>query len=230
LNKVDTKGLGLKEQVLIAALEYSDGNVNKTFTAEELLVFAWEKNKQAWGLRSYEEKYPNSDLFYRQLDAQTNKRGIIDQGLFEKVQKRVYRLTPAGLAVAAALKPSDPISREKIDRLLETAVKQIIEHPVFKKWLTDPTGPKYFREAGHFWGIAPGTPAKTVRERVNSVEQTLKAALKVIEQRGVKEIIEQRGGRVLFDRKDIERCLEFQKTLKQRFARDLRMLDPEIEL
>jgi hypothetical protein len=111
---------------------------------------------------------------------------------------------------------------------LEEAVRKILEHPVFKDWLTNPTRPKYFREAGHFWGIAPGTPPRTVCERVNSVD-TLKAALKVLEQRGVDEIIEQRG-KVLFDREDIERCLEFQIALKQRFARDLQLLDPEIEL
>ena len=33
-------------------------------------------------------------------------------------------------------------------------------------------------------------------------------------------------GRTFFDRTDIERCLEFQSTLKSRFARDLSMLDP----
>lgn len=58
--------------------------------------------------------------------------------------------------------------------------------------------------------------------------RTLKAALEILEQRGVKEITEQRG-KVLFDRKDIERCLEFQTALKQRFARDLRLLDPEMD-
>jgi len=50
-----------------------------------------------------------------------------------------------------------------------------------------------------------------------------------LDERGVEEIVEQRG-RVLFDRKDIERCLEFQRILKHRFERDLKMLDPEIEL
>ncbi len=100
---------------------------------------------------------------------------------------------------------------------------------MFKDWLIDPVRPKYFREAGHFWGIAPGTPPKTVRERVSSVEQTLKAALRVLEQSGVDEVVEQRG-KVLFERKDIERCLEFQATLKQRFAKDLKLLDPEINL
>jgi hypothetical protein len=226
---MDVRGLGLKQQVLLAAFECSDGDPDKTFTAEELLVHAWKNDKLAWGLRGFEDQFPDSDKIFKELDAHAGKQGIVGQGLLQKVHQRVYRLTPAGLAEAGALRPSDVIGREKADRKLEEAVRSILQHPVFGNWLTDPMRPKYFREAGHFWGIAPGTPARTVRERVTRVEQTLKAALKVLEQRGAEEIIAQRG-RVLFDRKDIQRCLEFQSVLKQRFARDLRLLDPDIEL
>jgi hypothetical protein len=150
-------------------------------------------------------------------------------GWLERVDRRVYRLTPAGLAEASTLGPQDPIRQEKLDRTLERAVKEIIGNPVFKSWITDSARPKYFREAGHFWGIAPGTPSKTVRERVGSVERTLRSALRVLDQRGIDEITEQRG-KILFDRKDIGRCLEFHAALKQRFEKDLRLLDPGIEL
>jgi len=223
------RGLGLKQQVLLAALECSGGDPKRTFTAEQLLIHAWERDRLAWGLRGLEDDHPDSDKIYKELDAHAGKQGIVGQGLLEKVHRRVYRVTPAGLAAASTLQPSDAIAREKTSRVLEEAVRAILEHPVFKDWLVDPTRPKYFREAGHFWGIAPGTPPRTVRDRVGSVERTLKAALEILQQRGVEEIMQQRG-KVLFDRKDIERCLEFQATLKQRFARDLKLLDPEIEL
>jgi hypothetical protein len=39
-------------------------------------------------------------------------------------------------------------------------------------------------------------------------------------------MIEQRG-KILFDRKDIERCLDFQAVLKERFQKELALLDPE---
>jgi hypothetical protein len=220
---VEVKGLGLKQQILLAAFELSGADPRKTVTAEELLVHAWERDKLAWGLRGFEQFHPDSSKLFKELDVHAGKQGIVGQGLLEKVHRRVYRLTPAGFAVAGDLQPKDIVAREKADRQLEQAVKQIIEHPVFKDWLTDAQRPKYFREAGHFWGIAPGTPPKTVRDRVDSVEQTLNAALKVLDDRDVNEIVEQRG-KILFDRKDVERCLEFQSVLKQRFARDLRLL------
>jgi len=226
---MDVKGLGLKQQILLAAFECSEGDLKKTFTSEDLLVHAWERDNLAWGLRGFEDKHPDSNKIVKELDAHAGKQGIVGQGLLEKVHRRVYRLTPAGIAAVSELRPSDTIAREKAGRELEEAVRKILEHRVFKDWLINPLRPKYFREAGHFWGIAPGTPPKTVRDRVSYIERTLEAALRALEQRGVDEMIEQRG-KVLFDRKDIERCLEFQAVLKQRFAKDLKLLDPEIEL
>jgi hypothetical protein len=223
---MDVQGLGLKQQILLAALECSGGDCRKTLTMEQLLVCAWKRDRLAWGLRGYEEEYPDADKIQKEIGTRgPGQQGVVDMGWLERVNRRVYRLTPAGLAAAAKLQPLDPIAREKVDRTLETAVKQILEHFVFKSWLKDPARPKHFREAGHFWGIAPGTPPRTVRERVNFVERTLKAALQVLEHRGAEEIVEQRR-KVLFNRSDIERCLEFQTALKQRFAQDLRLLDP----
>jgi hypothetical protein len=224
---MDIQGLGLKQHVLLAAVECSSGDIKKKFTMEDLIVCAWRKDKHTWGLRGYEDEFPDSDKLQKEIGRRgVGQPGMVDLGLLQRVGKRIYRLTPAGLAVANTIRPSGTVGQEKADRQLEQAVKQIIEHPVFKEWLTDPTRPKQFRQAGHFWGIAPGTPPKTVRERISFVEQTLKAARDVLNTRGIDEITEQRG-RVLFDRKDIERSLEFQKVLKDKFAKDLKLLDPE---
>ncbi|MGA2540130.1 MAG: hypothetical protein ABSG78_01070 [Verrucomicrobiota bacterium] len=219
-------GLGLKQQILLAAFELTTGDLNKTFTAEELLVHGWKNDNQAWGLRGFEDTHPDSSKLFKELDAHAGKQGIVGEGLLEKVHRRVFRLTTTGLAEVSALRPSDAIAREKADRRLEQDIKQIIEHPVFKDWLNDPSRPKYFREAGHFWGVAPGTPAKTVLERVSAIDRTLTAALKALDTRGTNEFIVQRG-KVLFERKDIERCLEFQSLLLDRFERDLKVLAPE---
>jgi hypothetical protein len=225
---IDAKGLGLKQQILLAAADLSGDDLQKTVTAEELLVHAWKSDKQAWGLRGFEDSFPDSSKLFKELDAHAGKQGIVGEGLLEKVHRRVFRITAAGLAEASMLRPSDTIGREKADRQLEQAVKQIIEHPVFKDWLKDSTRPKYFREAGHFWSIAPSTPAKTALERIISVKRTLTTALKALDERGVSEFIEQRG-KILFERNDIERCIEFQRVLTERFKSDLKLLAPDFE-
>ncbi|OGO25237.1 MAG: hypothetical protein A2W33_06445 [Chloroflexi bacterium RBG_16_52_11] len=223
------KGLNYKQQILLAALECSGGDCNKTFTMEQLLVCAWKMDKQAWGLRGFEIDHPDSDKIQKEIGTRgPGNEGVVDMGWLERADRRVYRLTPAGLAEGFNIQPQDSIPQEKLDRTLEISIKGIIEHPVFKAWLTDPARPKHFREAGYFWGIAPGTPSKTVRERVEFVERTLKAALKIIDKRGIESVSGKRG-KVLFDKKDVERCLDFQGNLKQRFMKDLRLLDPEHE-
>ena len=83
--------------------------------------------------------------------------------------------------------------------------------------------PKHFRDAGHFWGIAPGTPPSVIRSRVADVDTTLLKARSLIEG-DMFGSITARHGRVLFDAIDIDRAMAFQAALKNRFAKDLATL------
>lgn len=222
------RGLGLRQQALLAAVRLANGGDEKRFTAEELLVEAWRLDHAAWGLRGFEDHHPDAEKINKELNRR-GSIGLVGQGLLERVGAMVYRLTTSGLHEASQVQPSDSIVRERADRKLEEEVKEILEHRAFRGWLADPSKPKYFREAGHFWGIAPGTPPRTVRERVRRIEDILRRAITTLDQRGV-EVIAQQRGQLLYDRHDIQRCLEFQSLLKERFERDLRLLDPECAL
>jgi hypothetical protein len=59
---------GLRQQVLLAALDCSNGDLNSTFTAEELLLAAWKRDPMAWGLRGHEKEHPDSEKIYVELD------------------------------------------------------------------------------------------------------------------------------------------------------------------
>lgn len=212
----------LNDYVVLAAYSLVGDDPNRKFTAEELLVEVWELNPEGFGLRGFERKHPDANKLYTKLDG---KSGLVAEGILRKVGQRVYRLTPKGIARAARLRPGDQTAQTKMDRVLQEEVSKILSHPVFADWLRDSERPRHFRDAGHFWGIAPGTPASHVRERVAYVENTLQEALKELDRRGTDAIVEERG-RPLFDRKDVEKCLEFQRLLKNRFNRDLTLLDP----
>jgi hypothetical protein len=81
---MDTKRMGLKPQVLIAAVAISGGDLKKTFTAEDLLIIAWEKNKAAWGLRGYEDQHPDPEKIYKELNRR-GKNDLVGLGLLEQV-------------------------------------------------------------------------------------------------------------------------------------------------
>jgi len=224
--------VGLRQQVLLAALECSGGDPRQTFSAEDLLLAAWKHDPMAWGLRGHETEHPDSERIYTELDRVSvrgaNVRGgLAGLGLLEKVRQRTYRLTPAGLAAATEVVGADPSFRAKAERALADAVGAIVSHPVFRNWVKDPAMPKHFRDAGYFWGVAPGTPPSVIRARISDVENTLERARSMLDAKGMDEIAA-RHGSVLFDRADIERALEFQTMLKRRFAKDLVTLNVQV--
>lgn len=221
----NARGLGLRQQALLAAVRLTGGDIKKTFSAEDLLVEAWQFDNAAWGLRGHEDKHPDVEKINKELNRR-GSIGLVGQGVFERVGTMLYRLTPNGLHEAANLQPTDEVTRDKANRELEVNVREVLEHPAFRAWLNDPSKPKYFRDAGHFWGIAPGTPPDTVRKRISHIDRVLAAASELLVEKGV-EVISERRGKLLFDKQDIERGIGFQRMLKQRFARELLLLDPE---
>lgn len=227
-----TTRISLRQQVLLAALDCSGGDLEKAFTAEDLLLSAWKRDPLAWGLRGHELEHPDSERIYTELDRASVKGsnvrgGLAGLGLFEKVRQRTYRLTPGGLAAASQIAGADPSAKGKAERALADAVGRVLSHPVFLEWIKDPSTPKHFRDAGHFWGVAPGTPPSVIRTRIGEVDRTLRAAHSLLESKGV-EVIAAQHGRALFDRSDVYRATEFQKMLKTRFAKDLATLSVEL--
>lgn len=132
---------------------------------------AWKRDAVAWGLHGHETRRPDSERIYKELDrvgiqGRNPRGGLVSLGLLEKVRQRTYRLTPKGLTVASDGAGADPSMRGTAKRALADAVATILSHPVLGEWIKDPARPKHFRDAGHFWGIAPGTPPSMIRTRI----------------------------------------------------------------
>ena len=231
-NKETSRRASLREQVLLAALDCCGSDLEKTFTSEDLLVSAWKRDPLAFGLRGYEREYPDSDKVRKELDSRgarpgSASTGLVSSGLILRVRERIYRSTPAGLAAAAEVVGAKPETRGRAERVLADAVDAILSHSVLRGWLKDPSSPRLFRDAGHFWGVAPGTPPKVIQARIMDVDRTLEKALGLLDAGGIDEVAA-RHGKALFDRNGIERTMNFQATLKERFAKDLATLQVKL--
>ena len=202
----------LKHELLLAAFELCGGDEGRSFSVEELLVAAWKGNPVAWGLRNFEHLYPDNKRIQMELDrGKRQGEGLLGEGLLERVEKRVYRITALGLASVVQLGPATEGDRQRVDRVLEAELQKILGHEVYGAWLKDPAQPTFFRSAGEFWAIAPGTPPRVIEDRIRSVERTLRAGL----MRGFEEV-------------SIERCLTFHNELKHRFSEDLELLGVDV--
>lgn len=213
------ESLTLAEKVLLAALKCADGAVDKSFTAEALSVQAWKMDTNAFGLRGYENQYPDSNKLFKSIDS---KGGLVAKALIAKIGDRTFKLTAAGIAQASSLQPANEDFR-KPDRGLAAEVNKMISHPTFREWLSDSARPAKFYGAGHFWGIAPGTPPRVIRDRVKNIEVTLNTAIDYFNRNGTDVLCGDRD-QVIAERGDIERCIEFHDALKERFARELSLL------
>src|SRR5262245_48840612 len=170
------------EKLLLAAVELSDGNLDRNFTAEELSVVAWKRDQTTFGLRGYENDYPDSNKLFKSIDSQL---GLVVRGFITKVGDRTFQLTAGGLAAASQLGVPDTEQQLKLERELGSAVNKLISHPSFIEWTKDQSKPAKFSGAGHFWGVAPGTPPRVVRDRIARIETTLKEALNYMDARRV---------------------------------------------
>jgi len=148
---------GLREQVLLAALDCSGGDLDKTFTSEDLLVAAWKRDRFAFGLRGYEQEFPDNDKVRKELDSRGARQGsastgLVSSGFLLRVRERMYRLTPAGLAAAAEVWGLNPMRAGRPSGPCGCRRRDLV-HSVFRAWLKDSSSPKHFRDSGHFWGL-----------------------------------------------------------------------------
>lgn len=65
----------------MAAMDCCGGDLNKIFTAEDLLLAAWDRDRVEWGLRGHEYEHPDSEKIYKELDRVSVKGKNVRGGL-----------------------------------------------------------------------------------------------------------------------------------------------------
>jgi len=221
----DGESLTIADKILIGATKCIDGDPNRGFTFEELVLATWKIDKNRFGLRGFEESHPDSHKLHAHVFGGT---ALIASGFLHAEKNGLLYITEAGLARSMSLLGIDTETSPRVPKKLQYEIIKLLENKFFKEWLQDNSNPKEFRSAAYFWGISFGTPSKIVREKLSRIEQMLKEMMKFFETTKLDCIKEERvNGKILFEKRDVERCLEFHNQLKIRFQKELRRLDPE---
>lgn len=167
--KVSAKSnLTVCDKLLLAAYGL-DGGEGRSFSAEDLVVAAWERFPRAFGLRGYHDadgvpRYPDSNRVFAEV---MGSKPIRKRGHLVKIGQKTYALTPTGRQATLRLQEKQQtdsggepttgkatLSRDilgRLDRLLDSRAVLRAQQGEFER-IT-------FHDACVFWGITPRSTA-----------------------------------------------------------------------
>ena len=218
--------LSIADKLLIAALEIEKSG-KREFSAEDLVVSAWKKFPDAFGLQGYLDEhgkaiYPNSNRVYAEI---MGSKPLRKRGLFQKVGNKMYKLTEAGLRHAKSISdlPSEQfqekwsLAREKVEK-----IRRLFESKASQKIRSGRTEEVSFFDACGFWGISPRSGAKDLWSRFAHIEAVLDEAEKAL---GPRSAVSSIHGAIPYTAEDFKKLRSIHENLKEKFAKDIEVIE-----
>lgn len=91
-----------RDTIVLAAADLTAAG-HREFTEWDLTVAAWALNRAAFGMRGYEQTYPDHKRVTVEL-VKTRSGSVLAVGYVERVRSNTYRVTAAGTAEAARVR------------------------------------------------------------------------------------------------------------------------------
>jgi hypothetical protein len=208
------------EKILLAA-DQLEKEGQSPFSAEALIVAAWQKFPKAFGLKGYTDLYPDSN---KVLSSIMGVKGLASKGWLLKVGQKMYTVSREGRQVVRKL-----LNDGESEETAETAVKLTRDQEKFLHHLFGSSGvQKYeegrkqdltFGDACRFWNISENTHGEQLNARLHQLRATL-ADIDRLVGKGVTEL--SNGRVVTLD--DIAQLSDIHAYLEERFSRHLTLL------
>jgi hypothetical protein len=165
-------------QVILLAGDDLMANGAREFTEWELTVSSWTRDRTRFGLRGFDQKYPDHKRVMMEIMGH-KPQNPITLGFMEKVRPNVYRLTPLGRAEAARLR-SGGSARAPLPASLQSdlygTTSALLNHPAFNAWKNDPDQPRRWTDALAFLSLG-GDAQNDSTVNLNHLRQAARAAL-----------------------------------------------------
>src|SRR5262245_26739155 len=145
--------LTVPEKILQAAY-YLEEHGQSPFSAEALIVTSWQKYPKTFGLKGYDEQYPDSNKI---LSSIMGERGLARRGWLAKMGQKLYTLTFEGRQVVVRLhaggETSERLSQVKLTREHEKHLLNLLGSNAAQKFEEGLKEELTFADACGFWGI-----------------------------------------------------------------------------
>ena len=229
-----TQELSVCDKLLLAAHGLERGG-NSPFSAEDLVVGAWKRFPDTFGLRGHLDEhgkpaYPDSNRVFAEI---MGSKPIRKRGLLVKVGIRMYTLTESGRDFALRLQATPPdagdagqkpakstLSRDiqqELQRLLATKAVQRIDNGQIETVT--------FHHACVFWGINPRSSAIELEGRLANTTRVINAARSVVKGGSVQF---EHGGKE-FSSDSLDLLERVQLDLQGKFERELKTIMKRVD-
>src|SRR5262249_7510371 len=142
------------EKILLAA-ETLDKQGQSPFSAEALIVAAWQKFPRTFGLKGFAEQYPDSNKI---LSSIMGEKGLARRGWLVKMVQKMYARTREGRQVARRVTLDEdepgPATTVKTSREQERFLLGLLDSSAVQKFEENRKADLTFADACRFWGIA----------------------------------------------------------------------------
>ena len=215
-------GLGIQDKLLVAAYALeADGK--ERFSAEALVVMAWKKYPEAFGLAGYTDSdgrpiYPNSNRVYAEI---MGSKPLRKNGWLRKVGSKMYQLTEAGRSEARSASGAtrnETAEKWTLAREWVAFIRRLFDSRAGTKFRAALRDDISFFDACGFWGISAGSNAKDLWSRFAEIETILITAEESLASR---DAVRMKHGHGEFVANDVKILRETHAFLQERFKSDL---------
>jgi hypothetical protein len=179
----------LPEKILLAASVLEEqGQI--PFSAEALIVSAWQKYPRTFGLKGYEDQYPDSN---KVLSGIMGEKGLPKRGWMAKVGSKLYSLTRDGRQVVRKLlqgEDTPPLTArrtpETFTREQDLLLQGLLASTAYQKLRQHRQEEWTFTEACRFWSMGelagPAVDAKLdeLQKQLSEIERILKGRSQIL--------------------------------------------------
>jgi hypothetical protein len=213
----------LSEKILLAASHLEDLG-QSPFSAELLIVSAWQKYPRTFGLKGYEEQHPDSN---KVLAGIMGEKGLPRRGWLTKVGRKTYTLTREGRQRVRRLQqdeggdapqPPPPARPARLTREHDLLLQALLAGPAWHKFRQARQADWTFSEACRFWNMGD-----RLGSQVDARLDELQASLRDVERSLAAGEVTLGNGRVVSHQEAAQLC-DLHEQLEQRFGRHLSLL------
>lgn len=215
------KGHTVCEKLLIAAFDLEISG-RRTFSAEDLVVCAWQRFPDTFGLAGYPDEsgslaYPDSNRVFMEI---MGSKPVRKRGFLRKVGTKMYELTESGREIARSLAgedSGDSSQKTALTRQTRRELERLFASRAVEKFRNNRGSEVTFFDACGFWGISARSSAIQLEGRIANLCTVIGTARKAT---GSKDAALRHGGPA-FGSADLDMLLSVHEELAARFKAEL---------